>query len=60
LSQVRFHGARIDAERSELGRGLFDFRFIGRDQQIVAGLCAFTGEVIADAGRCAGDDRELS
>ena len=53
----RLHLGLADAK---LVRGLFDLRFVGRDDQIEAMLGALPCELKADAGRGTGHDGELA
>jgi len=56
--EVGLDRLRLHAERAKLLRGLRDLRLVGRDDEVEAVLGANFGELIADAGGGAGDDRE--
>jgi hypothetical protein len=50
----------LHTECTQILSGLLDFRLVRRDEQVIAVLGAFLGEIISDPGRGAGDDREAA
>lgn len=56
--EVGFDRLRRAASGFELARDLVDLRLVGRDDEIVAVSGAAHGEFVADAGGCAGHDRQ--
>ena len=58
--KISLHSHRVDTARSKTFRRILDLPFVRRYDYVEAMRGAFVGQIVADAGRGASDDREFA